>query len=55
MGFRSQLSAAQIAAIFAGGRPGDLDGGDPLSTFQDVDGGGPPTVTFDAIEDGGTP
>jgi hypothetical protein len=33
---------------------GDLDGGQPLTTFEDVDGGKPDTGFFEATDDGGT-
>lgn len=51
MGFRSQLTAAQINQLF--NQAGDLDGGEALSTFEDVDGGTATTTVFDVTYDGG--
>jgi hypothetical protein len=53
MSFTNRLTAAQIAALL--GDTGDIDGGDPTSTFDNNDGGTPSTVAFDAIIDGGGP
>ncbi len=33
----------------------DLDGGNPLSSFEEVDGGTASTTDIDSVYDGGTP